>query len=165
MDDNPWMYAVTSAEMIREHRVDPAATGGSGKIVDPRRYATVEACGQVKDATLAFDIGVRGADGERKWFATDTDPRFRIARGGCFRGGAPLPEGTTPAQIDALRIRANARPPRPDETAPPTATVVLEQVTKIFMLDDHFVPRRAPLSWKGSLDVKADGTPVSIPLR
>jgi len=40
-----------SAEMIREHRVDPAATPGSGRIVDPRRYATVEACGAVKDAT------------------------------------------------------------------------------------------------------------------
>src|SRR5262249_29737346 len=51
MDDNVWMYAVTSAEMVREHRIDPAARPGSGTIVDPRRYATVEACGQVKDAT------------------------------------------------------------------------------------------------------------------
>ena len=24
MDDNPWTYAVTSAEMLREHRIDPA---------------------------------------------------------------------------------------------------------------------------------------------
>src|SRR5262245_61720412 len=48
MDDNPWMYAVTSAEMLREHRVDPMAAPGSGRIVDPRRYVTVEACGQVK---------------------------------------------------------------------------------------------------------------------
>jgi hypothetical protein len=80
MDDNPWMYAVTSAEMVREGRVDPLATPGSGKIVDPRRYVTIEACGQVKDATLAFDIGVRPPGGEIVWLPTDTDPRFRIAR-------------------------------------------------------------------------------------
>src|ERR1051326_220537 len=50
MDQNPWMYAVTSAEMVREHRIDPMAAPGSGKIVDPRRYITLEACGRVKDA-------------------------------------------------------------------------------------------------------------------
>ena len=26
MDENPWMYAASSAEMVREHRIDPAAT-------------------------------------------------------------------------------------------------------------------------------------------
>ncbi len=165
MDDNPWMYAVTSAEMVREHRVDPDAKPGSGTIVDPRRYATVEACGQVKDATLAFDIGVRGQGGDVTWFATDTDPRFRIARGGCFRGGAPLPAGTTLADLAGLRIRANTRPARPGESMPPTGSVVLEQVTRVFMLDDRFIPRASPLHWSGSLEVKTDGTPVSIAVR
>jgi len=164
MDDNPWMYAVTSAEMLREHRVDPGATPGSGRIVDPRRYATVEACGLVKDALLAFDIGVRGPDGTLAFFPTDTDPRFRIARGGCFRGGAPLPEGTTLANLEALRIRAYARPARPDETTPPDAHVTLQAVTKIFMLDEGFVPRHEQTSWKGSIEVKTDGVPVAIPI-
>jgi hypothetical protein len=165
MDDNPWMYAVTSAEMVREHRVDPNARPGSGTIVDPRRYATVEACGQVKDATLAFDIGFRDASGTIQWIGTDTDPRFRIARGGCFRGGAPLPEGTALADVAGLRIRANTRPARPGESTPPTGTVVLEQVTKVFMLDSQFIPRASTLRWSGSLDVKTDGTPVPIPVR
>jgi hypothetical protein len=165
MDENPWMYAVTSAEMVREHRVDPAAAPGSGKIVDPRRYVTLEGCGQVKDATLAFDVGVRAAgDDKITWLPTDTDPRFRIARGGCFRGGTPLPAGVGPANVTGLRIRAYARAPRPGETAAPAASVVLETVTKVFMLDDNFVPAALPIAWKGSLTVSTDGTPVAIPI-
>jgi hypothetical protein len=164
MDDNPWMYAVTSAEMVREHRVDPGATPGSGRIVDPRRYVTIEACGQVKDATLAFDVGVK-TGGDLVWLPTDTDPRFRIARGGCFRGGAPAPAGVTGADVAGLRIRAYARPAREGEPAPPAGSVVLERVTKVFMLDRSFVPAVLPLSWIGVLPVKTDSSPVAIPLR
>jgi hypothetical protein len=165
MDDNPWMYAVTSAEMLREHRIDPTAAPGSGKIVDPRRYVTVEACGRVKDATLALDIGVRPAGGEIVWLPTDTDPRFRIARGGCFRGGSPVPAGVTSADVTGLRIRAYGRPPREGEANPPAPSVVLEAVTKVFMLNKAFVPDVLPMSWKGSLTVGTDGTAVAIPIR
>jgi hypothetical protein len=164
MDDNPWMYAVTSAEMLREHRIDPNATPGSGRIVDPRRYVTVEACGQVKDATLAFDIGVRAGDGAIVWLPTDTDPRFRIARGGCFRGGSPTPAAVTSLEIAGLRIRAYNRAPREGEASPPAGSVVLEAVTKVFVLDKAFVPGVQPITWKGSLVVKTDGAPVQIPI-
>jgi hypothetical protein len=164
MDDNPWMYAVTSAEMVREHRVDPLAKPGSGTIVDPRRYMTLEACGQVKDATLAFDIGVTTAGGPVAWLPTDTDPRFRIARGGCFRGGAPMPAGVTAADFAGLRIRAYARASREGEPAPPAPAVTLEAVTKVFMLNTAFVPGVLPVTWKGSLPVRTDGTAVQIPI-
>jgi hypothetical protein len=164
MDDNPWMYAVTSAEMVREQRVDPNATPGSGQIVDPRRYVTLEACGHVKDATLAFDIGVRVAGGGIAWRPTDTDSRFRIARGGCFRGGAPMPAGVTAGDVAGLRIRAYPRPLREGETAPPAASVTLEAVTKVFMLNTDFVPAVQPITWKGELAVPTNGTPVPIPV-
>jgi hypothetical protein len=163
MDDNPWMYAVTSAEMLREHRIDPLAAPGLGRIVDPRRYVTVEACGAVKDATLAFDIGVRAAGGDLLWLATDADPRFRIARGGCFRGGAPIPSGMAVAAVEGLRIRAYPRPAR-DGEPPPRSSVVLEAVTKIFRLNQVFVPDVTSRSWKGSLAVPTDGAPVPVPL-
>ena len=164
MDENPWMYAVTSAEMVREHRIDPMATPGSGKIVDPRRYVTIEACGQVKDATLAFDIGVRSGDGPITWLPTDTDPRFRIARGGCFRGGSPAPAAVPSLEVAGLRIRAYNRARREGETSPPAGSVVLEAVTKVFALDKAFVPGVQPMTWKGSLVVKTDGTPVPVPI-
>jgi hypothetical protein len=165
MDANPWTYAITSAEMVREGRVDPAAAAGSGQIPDPRRYATVEACGDATDATLAFDIGVRGSGGTTTWFATDRgDPKFRIARGGCFRGGAPLPDGTTPARIVGLRIRAYTRPPHEDEAPlpPGSGSVTLRKVTRIFMLNEQLLPAPSPFTWSGELAVKTDGSPVTI---
>jgi hypothetical protein len=165
MDRQPWMYAATSKEMKREGRIDPDGQPGSGTIPDPRRYGTVEACGDVTDATLAFDVGVRGADGAVAWFATDRgDTRFRIARGGCFRGGAPLPEGTTPAQIVGLRVRAYPRPPREGETSlpPGSGSVTMHSVGMIFMLDDNYGPSKSPFTWKGSQPVKTDGIAVDI---
>jgi len=167
MDRNPWMYAVSSAEMVREHKTDPLATPGSGHIVDPRRYVTLEACGKVKDATLAMDIGVRhGAPGSPiEWRPTDTDPRFRIARGGCFRGGTPMPEGVTLNDVAGLRIRAYPRALREGETTPPAGSVVLESVNKVFMLDKTFVPAMSPMKWTGSLAVPLGGAPVEVPIR
>jgi hypothetical protein len=159
------MYATTSAEMQREGRIDPAGQPGSGKIPDPRRYGTVEACGDVSDATLAFDIGVQGSDGAVTWFATDRgDSKFRIARGGCFRGGAPLPDGTTPVRIVGLRVRAYPRPAHDDEpeAAPGSGSVTLRSVNMIFMLDDRYVPSKSRFTWTGTLPVKTDGAPVEI---
>jgi len=167
IDRNPWLYAVSSAEMVREHKTDPLATPGSGHIVDPRRYVTLEACGKVKDATLAMDIGVRhGAPGSPiEWRPTDTDPRFRIARGGCFRGGTPMPEGVTLNDVAGLRIRAYPRALREGETTPPAGSVVLESVNKVFMLDKTFVPAVSPIKWTGSLAVPLGGAPVEVPIR
>jgi hypothetical protein len=118
----------------------------------------------VTDATLAFDIGVRPGGGDVVWLPTDTDPRFRIARGGCFRGGAPMPAGVTAADLAGLRIRAYRSGAPAGDTTPPPASVVLEAVTKVFMLNQDFVPRVLPITWKGSLPVSTDGVPVTIPL-
>jgi hypothetical protein len=126
---------------------------------------TIEACGDVKDATLAFDIDVRDAAGAVRWMPTDTDPRFRIARGGCFRGGAPLPEGVSPSDITALRIRAYTRNPREGERPLPPGTghVVLQRVNRVFMLDEQFVPRLSDIQWEGSLEVPTNSAPVQVP--
>jgi hypothetical protein len=169
MDERPWTYAVTSAEMVREGRIDPDAAAGSGRIPDPRRYATIEGCGDVHDATLAFDIGVKraGRGGDIEWYPTDRgDVRFRIARGGCFRGGAPLPEGASPSDIVALRIRAYPRPPREGETAlpPGSGRVVLQRINRVFMLDRQFVPALSSIEWSGTLPVPTDAAPVVVPL-
>src|SRR5262245_39105286 len=167
MDERPWTYAVTSAEMVREGRIDPDAAAGSGRIPDPRRYATVEGFGEVRDATLAFDIGVRRAGHDVEWYPTDRgDVRFRIARGGCFRGGAPLPDGVSPADLAALRIRAYTRPPHEGEAPlpPGTGRVTLQRINRVFMLDRSFVPALSPIQWTGTLSVPTDSTPVLVPL-
>jgi hypothetical protein len=167
MDAEPWTYAVTSAEMMREGRVAPTAQPGSGKIPDPRRYAVVEACGDVSEATLAFDLGVTAADGTVTWYATDRgDPDFRIARGGCFRGGAPLPEGVSLAQVTALRVRAYPRPSKDAPARPvPAARAVLRRVNQLSMLNESFLPEPSAVEWNGRLNIDVGGPGVTIPLK
>jgi hypothetical protein len=166
MDTNPWTYAVTSAEMVREGRIDPAAAAGSGRIPDPRRFAFFEACGDVQDATLAIDVGIRAADGSITWLPSDRgDARFRIARDGCFRGGVPVPDGTEPGALAGLRVHGYPRPPRQGEAPPPNGSgrVVLQRVNGVFMLDREFKPTRRTLAWSGSLNVPTDGSPTDVP--
>jgi hypothetical protein len=165
MDARPWLYAVASAEIRREGRIDPAAQAGSGNIPDPRRFAVIEACGDLKDATLAFDLGVRVAD-EVRWHASDRgNPRFRIARSGCFRAAVPLAGAVAPAAIAGLRARAYTRPARNGEAALPdgTGTVVLRQVTGVLMLDEAYVPAPTPLRWQGVLELKGESPAVGVP--
>lgn len=167
MDKNPWMYGVMAAEMRREGRIDPAAEAGSGEIPDPRRFAYLEGCGEVKDATLAFDIGVRGAGGAMAWYPTDRgDARFRIARGGCFRGAVPLPPGATPDRIAGVRARAYTRPPRKGEPALPAGTgrATLERINVVFMLTPAYVPSPSAVHWTGTLELKGESAAVDVPL-
>ena len=57
MDANPWTYAVASVEMRREGKVEADPAPGHNAIPDPRRFAYVEACGQVGNSSLALSIG------------------------------------------------------------------------------------------------------------
>jgi hypothetical protein len=164
MDANPWLYAVMRAELIREGLIDRAAPAGSGKIPDPLSFAYVEACGELRDAMLAFDVGV-AAGGPIVWHATDRgDTRFRISRSGCFRAAVPLPAGVAPADLRALRARAYTRPPRQDEAALPRGSgkATLTRVNTMFMLNDEFEPVHSGAKWVGSLAVPADAAAVTI---
>jgi len=175
MDGSPWLYRVSSEELVREGRVDPAARPGSGKVPDPRRFVYVEACGETAGAALAIDAGFGSGAGALAWAASDGGlPDFRIvlehARqrierpGGCFRAAVAAPAGAGPLQ--ALRIRAHALPPRSGEPPRPpgSAYARLTRINRVFLLDDDYVPRGNLLEWRGELSVPVDGDPVEIPV-
>jgi hypothetical protein len=168
MDLNPWLYRVMASELVREGRIDAAAPAGSGKVADPRRYAIVQACGDLEDATLAFDLGIDTGRGETAWHASDSgDPRFRVARSGCFRSAVRLPEGTTLAQLRSIRARAYTRPARNGETPLPSGSgqVVLRRVNPILMLDREFAPVSSRWSWQGTLRLAGESGPATIPVK
>lgn len=167
MDANPWLYAVMTAELSREGRIDGAAAAGSGKIPHPRRFGYIEGCGTLRDATLAFDLGLE-SDGRKIWHPTDRgDPRFRIARSGCFRAAVPLPEGARATDVRGLRVRAHTRPARKGETPlpPGSGAATLSRVNTIFMLDETFTPRPSGAKWIGTLAVPVDDAAIEIPIR
>jgi hypothetical protein len=172
MDADPWTYRVSAQEARREGRVDARARPGSKRVPDPRRFATLEACAPSEDAVIAFEVGVRTAEGVR-WHASDGGrPEFRIARNathfpnGCFRGAVALPAGADGSSIAALRVRAHTRPPREGEAPLPKGAgrARLTSVNRLFLLDAHDEPGPDLLKWAGDAPLVVDGDPFEVPI-
>lgn len=171
MDAHPWLYRVSSEEAMREGRVEASSRPGSGKVPDPRRFVYVEACGEAENATIAFDAGFANEGGTMTWAASDGGAAdFRVALGGrrqrterpdgCFRAAVAAPADAGP--LRALRWRAYARPPRGDEPPPAPGTVRarLTRVTRVFRLDDNYVPGPSLFTTNRELELPIGGTPT-----
>ncbi len=169
MDANPWTYAVASLEMRREGKIVDEAAPGNNTIPDPRRFAYVEACGQVGTSALAFLVNVRSvrlqADRDLEWIPSDRGLRqYRIVRDGCFRAAIPLPAVTRAHDVRALRVQAFERPAADGVPPAPPGPVRLTRINKVFMLDEQFVPGPSLLKWEGSETIRADGPPFEVPI-
>jgi len=164
MDAHPWTYRVMAEEVRREGRVDPSARPASGRIPDPSRFVFLEACAEVHDATLAFDLAVRH-EGTVRWIASDAaDPRFRVARSGCFRAAVALPKGAAATGVEAVRLRAHTRPPRKGEAALPAGTgrARLTRINRLFTLGGDYAPGEDLLRWIGEALLGGEGPGVEI---
>src|SRR5262249_821751 len=160
MDRHPWSYALASEEMIREGKIADEGPGHN-TIPDPRRYVYIEGCGEVGDAALAFAVQTRG-----QWTSSDRGVReYRIVRAGCFRAAVPLPGGTRPQDVQALRVMAFTRPPaRGRPAVKPSAPVRLTRINTVFMLDDRYQPGSSLLQWRGRAGIDADCAPFDLPI-
>jgi hypothetical protein len=174
MDAHPWTYAVSVREVRREGRVDDQARPGSDRLPDPRHFATLEACAATRDATIAFSIGVRAADGSTGWHDSDGGlPRFRIGRratefpNGCFRGAVALPVGTAPGHIVGLRIRAFTRIAGKDEPPLPkgAGSARLLRVNTLFLLREDDQPGPSLFSWQGAVELVPEGSAFEMSIR
>jgi hypothetical protein len=167
MGANSWTYRVSAEEARREGRITPDARPGSGRIVDPRRYAYLEGCAEEKDAALAFAVEVAEASGRRRWFESDGGlPRFRVQRSGCFQAAVALPAEDAVARVSGLRVRAFTRLPGKGEPAlpPGSGRARLTRVNRLFRLGDDFAPGPSLLSWSGDAEMKPGGAPVELPV-
>jgi hypothetical protein len=165
MDANPWTYAIASVEMRREGKVVDDAPPGNNTIPDPRRFVYVEACGTIGNAALAVSIGSldRQSQSALTWTPSDRGlPQYRIVRGGCFRIATPLPAGTRPSDIRALRVHAYSRPPAEGAASASPDPVQLMRINKAFMLDESFAPGPSMLRWEGPVSIRADGEPFEV---
>lgn len=161
MDANPWLYAVMAQELGREGKIGDDPPPGQDRIADPRRFVYVEACGEVGNGALAFEVHARGA-----WVASDRGQRqYRIVRDGCFRSATPVPAGTTSSDVDALRVVAYERPPADGKPPVPPNPVRLTRISTVFMLDERYVPGAALLSWQGSQMIQPGGEPFEVAAR
>ena len=161
MDRHAWSYALTGVEMKREGKVADDAAPNSGRIPDLRRYAFVEACGEVGTSALAFALDIRG-----EWIASDRGvPQFRIVRDGCFRAAVPLPPGAQARDIRAIRASAHERAPADGQPPPRPSPVHLTRINTVFMLDAHYAPGPPLFHWEGAATIAPGGPPLELPLR
>jgi hypothetical protein len=162
MDAHPWTYRVMSEEVAREGRVVEGARPGSQKIPDPRRFTFVEACGEVHDAQLAFDVA-RPRTPPFEWTASDAGgPRYRVGRSGCFRAAVALASADVP--IRAIRLRAHTPPPAAGEPALPAGVgwARVTRVNRLFRLGPDFQPGPDLLTWTGDVRLSAEGPPLEL---
>jgi hypothetical protein len=177
MDENPWTYAVTAQEARREGRVVRSPAPRSKKIVDPRRFAVIEACAAGEDAAIAtftLSLGVSSPGGGTRYFdSTGNVDEFRISRApdnfpnGCFRGAVALPEGVTAGDVRSLQVRAHTRPPKKGERpkAPPVGPARLRRINHLFLMDPHDQPGPNVFSWTGDEALALDGKPVTLDIQ
>jgi hypothetical protein len=160
MDANPWLYEVSSRELVREGKIVENAPPGKSAIPDPRHFVYVEACGEVGTAALSFDVAVGDT-----WIPSDRGiPQYKIVRNGCFRGAVPVPSTTKPNDVRALRFVVSPRVSSNGATSGAPGPVTIERVNKVFMLDEHYVPRTSIAEWKGPATVNV-GSPLEIKMR
>ena len=168
MDAHPWTHEVSAAEVRREGLVVDGAAPGSKRIPDPRRFAFLEACGQVSDTRLAFDVGLPAPNGGVSWLSSDAGrPAFRVARSGCFRAAVALPRGATVGDVRALRLRAHTRPSRRNEPRLPrgAGSARIERVNLLFGLGPDDRPGPSVFSWSGGSELRPDGPPLELAVR
>jgi hypothetical protein len=164
MDANPWTYAIASVEMRREGKIADEPPPGINKSPDPRRFVFVEACGTIGNAALAISVGSlsRQPAGALVWTPSDRGrPQYRIVRDGCFTIATPMPAGTRPSDVRAIRAQAFVRPTE-GGSPPATDAVQFRRINKVFMLDEHFLPGASILKWEGPVTIVAGGDPAEI---
>jgi hypothetical protein len=158
MDAHPWTYAIAAVEMRREGKIADDSPPGINKIPDPRRFVHVEACATIGAAALSLSIGVRD-----QWIPSDRGvPQYRIVRDGCFTIATPLPAGTRPSDIRAIRVHAFERAPESGQARIPAGPVHFMRVNKVFMLDEHFLPGASILRWEGPVSIRTGGDPLDV---
>ena len=142
-------------DLVGQHRVIEAlraAAGGHG-MSHAWLFTGPPGSGR-SNAAVAF--AVRVVEGATpKWYDSDRGQReFRVARGGCFRGGVPVPAGA--GAPDAVRFRAYSLPPKEGQPPRP-ASVRLTRVNRVFVLGEDYAPRPSTYSWVGSQILPVDG--------
>jgi hypothetical protein len=158
MDAHPWVYRLAAQELAREGKIVEDSPPGRGTIPDPRRFVYLEACGEIGGAALAFDVGVRD-----KWERSDRGiVEYKIVRSGCFRGAVPVSDSVTSNEIRGIRFVAYARPSRDKHETTIPASVRIDRVNTVFMLDEDDRPGPPLLRWQGPAVVPADGSPLEI---
>lgn len=132
MDDHPWTYRVMSEELDRENKLRSFGAVDGQKISDPRNYLYLEARIANRDSRLGVKVRLRD---EALWRASHLGHLpYTIERSGWVRTAIELPPQTGPEQIAEFGFECFA------EQKVVAGECTLEQVSKVFLLDERYLP-------------------------
>jgi hypothetical protein len=152
MDLNPWTYRIMAEELEREGKIRPYGVRSADAAGDPRSYLYLEMDAQNKHSGLAAWVKLKG---DSRWYSSYLGyPELAIDRSGWFRTTVELPPGAKPEAIEFIGVEClDLRDPFAREHSPvgEEPESILQSISKAFMLDSDYKPRKSILDVNPSL--------------
>ena len=143
MDNDPWTYKIMAEEMINEGKYESPADPFTVEVSDARNYLYLEFNSQMQGASLRLTIGVKLRDDSIWYYSDHKNPAVQaVNKGGWRRTTIELPEGTIIDDLDSLKIMGSSYW---------NFTIILEDLSKIFKLNDDYTLSEYPLLWGGEV--------------
>lgn len=152
MDQNPWTYAVTAQEAVREGRIESPSDPATPEVGDERTYLFIETTHAVGPVVGAGDypaiaLTVKLKDSDTVYRSDHGTVGWGVQRTVPASSTVELPEGTTPQDIEwigAERVAYAAT----DNGAPVTVTAI----GRAFFLGQDYLPQQSFV--QGPVDVE-----------
>ena len=143
MDENPWTYKIMAEEMINEGKYEEPPDPFTRAISDARNYLYIEFNSQMTGSDLRLSFGIKIRD-DWNWYYSDHNiPAVQsVNHSGWRRTNVELSAGIALADLDSLKIIGSGAF---------GYEIILEDVTKIFLLDEDFSLMEYPLRWPGDV--------------
>ena len=143
MDNDPWTYKIMAEEMINEGKYESPADPFTVEVSDARNYLYLEFNSLMEGSDLRLTFGVKLKDNSIWYYSDHNDPTVQAVNGeGWRRTTIELPEGTPINDLDSLKIMGSSYW---------IFTIILEDLSKIFMLNDDYTLLEYPLLWGGEV--------------
>ena len=143
MDNDPWTYKIMVEEMINEGKYESPADPFTVEVSDARNYLYLEFNSLMEGSDLRLTFGVKLKDNSIWYYSVHNDPAVQAVNGeGWRRTTIELPEGTPINDLDSLKIMGSSYW---------IFTIILEDLSKIFMLNDDYTLLEYPLLWGGEV--------------
>jgi len=139
MDQHPIAYRVMAQELKRENKLRPFGTVDGEKASDPRNYLYIEAKVSNRNSAIAALVRLRG---EQRWYSSHLGRNdYAISRDEWVRTTVELPPGSTSPQIDEIGFECLVSDE--EKRTPLAGTCHVEQVSKVFLLDEEYRPQKS----------------------
>lgn len=159
MDLHPWTHRIANEEMYAEKKAVESSFGKYYEMGDARNYAYFDyhARNNTGEHTLEIKVKLSGAS---KWYSSDPDiflPMYenpgKLGRGGRYRTNVELPPGTTPGQIEKIRLEGIAG-----------VDFSMFEINAFF-LDENYIRQPDFFNFKGDAHLTDDNRAVDMEIK